>query len=201
MAKTQPQNDENRWQKMLDDLPSGQGGPFFFLQQGKTKIKIVPVEGTEDFFAESRAIFQGKEKTKYVMLGLVAGATGREIPQEDINRVQPIIIPKTVLRNILTLLAEGYDLLSADEGHGITIVKSGEGKNTTYSVLPSPKPVQTSTALNYPDESLEELANMFYTQNVERAESGPTAGSDDEDEAPRPKSGKKKSGGGGGGDW
>lgn len=191
----------SKWQNLLDDMQSGQGGPFFFPGEGKTRLRLVAQEGTSDeFFAETRAVFRGKEKVKYIVLAYVVGSSSKELPEEMKGKITPVVVSKTVLRGILSLLAEGYDLLDPEDGHGLTLIRSGKGLDTSYNVMPSPTSVVLPDDLEFPVETLEELAQMYYTQSLERSQNSSKSGEgsgDEEEEEPT----KKRRGSSGGGDW
>jgi hypothetical protein len=165
-----PVDNGNKWQDLLDNLKSGATGPFFFLGDGKTRIRLVPEPDTDDnFFIETVSIYGGKEKSKFIVLGLVMGSSSKDLDPEEANKVRPIILPKTAIRYILSLLAEGWDLLSEDAGHGLTITRTGKGRDTGYTVTNSPKAIPVAyDELEYPESSLEELAQEFYARAIER---------------------------------
>jgi len=160
--------DGNKWQGLLDQLSETTSGPFFFIKEGKTRVRLVPQKETSDhFFVETTRVFRGKTRSRYIILGVVAGVSTQELSDEWKTKVAPIVVPKTVVKSILQLLAEGYDLLGP-EGNGITIIRDGKGIDTSYNVLPSPKPIPIPDGLTYPDSTLEELSQEFYQSSLER---------------------------------
>ena len=190
----------NKWQNLLDEMNQGQGGPFFFPKEGKTRLRLTPQPGTDDeFYSETRSVFRGKEKVKYIILAYVAGTSQGELPEEMKYKVHPVVISKTVLKSILSLLAEGYDLLDPEDGHGLTLIRTGQKLDTSYNVMPSPSPVPLPDDLEYPDDNLEELARLYYEQSLERSQSGPT--DDDEEEQPPQRRGRNSSRRSSGADW
>lgn len=173
--------DAEVFQNMLDGLKSGAGGKFQFLGEGKTRLRLVMPQGTtdpRDFYTETTRVYRGKERTRYLFLAQVVGATGKDVPEEIKNKVSPIVAPKTVLQGILALLAEGYDLLSPN-GNGVTVIRSGKGLETSYNVIPSPKPIPLPDELEWPEESLVELGNEFYQDSLDRDANRGQKSSDD----------------------
>lgn len=190
MAKQSQQPTEssapsNPWQAMLDSLASGQNGPTFFLKGGRTRIRLVPEPGTEEdatpvFFTPVESQYRGRVRTKYLLSAVVLAAEGRDIPEEKVNKVIPVLVPKQVVSDILNALAEGWDLFDMENGHGISILKQGSGLNMEYSVNISPKPV----ALEDPEPmgmTLIEAAEEFKRIQAERSSnSGDEENSDDQ---------------------
>ena len=183
---------QNEWQEMLDNLSTGESGPFWFIKEGKTRVRLIPEEGSERFYAETTRVFRGKERVRFVVLGVVMGVSTRELADEWKNRVTPVIMTKTCVKGILALLAEGYDLLSPD-GHGVTIVRSGKGLDTSYTVLPSPKPIPIPDDVVEAESSLEEYSQLFYQNSLERDSNRGDSGS--EEAKPNPTKGSQSSGG------
>ena len=96
------------WQGMLEDMTASQGGgKFFFVQPGRTRVRLIPAAGTENdptprFFIETESYFQNKPKKRFIILGLVAEATGREITEEDKQKVRPLVVPPVVVKKIIS---------------------------------------------------------------------------------------------------
>jgi len=157
---------KNKWQTMVDNLKESQGGgSFFFLKAGRTRVRVVPVPGTEGdeyptFFTDTEGSFQGKVNKRRILLGIVVQAEGKEITEEDKTKVVPLLVAPSVVTQILETLAEGWDLLGAN-GHGITINRTGVNLGTEYSVLPSKTPIPLPQALTYPEKSLAELDEEY----------------------------------------
>lgn len=160
MAPQAPKKQPN-WQKALDDLASG-STTFFFMKQPKTRIRLVNQEtDPEHFFMPVTSVFRGKEKVKYLVMGVVISTEGRELADNWKNKIVPIVMPKTVIKSILTYLAEGYDFFDPKEGYGITIAKSGSGMEMDYTVLPSPQAVSLPEKVIPADKTLEDFAAAF----------------------------------------
>lgn len=175
---------ENKsWQSMLDDMQSSQGGgKFFFVQPGRTRVRLVPEKGTEQdpypsFFIETQGQFQGKPKKRYIMRGIVVEATGRELSEEDQRTIRPLLVPPAVVKKVLALLTEGYSLLDAATGHGITILRDGKGINTQYDVVASPsaKPLSEFGDIVDIPESLAQLDSEYRVQASTQASGGTPA--------------------------
>lgn len=165
---------KNEWQDMVDELKAGQGGGrFFFLKPGRTRIRLVPVPGTENetrptFFQPTEGNYQGKVNKRQILLAIIVGAEGREIPDEDKNKVQPLLVAPTVVTQIVETLAEGWDLLSP-KGHGVSIVRSGQGLQTTYKVTPSPTPIPLPEPIVYIDSTMAELDAEYRAQDADKS--------------------------------
>ncbi len=150
--------EEVPWQDVLDQL--SQAGMFFRLKAGKTRIRLVPPPdgNVRKFFTDVTTTFRGKTKTRFAVLGLVLAGSGAK-PEMAASPV-PILISKTVLKAIIQLLAEGYDLFSPN-GYGLTLARAGEGLDTEYAVMASQKPIPLPTNMAYPEKTLFDLAREF----------------------------------------
>jgi len=194
----------NAWQAMLDELQSGASGPNFFLKAGKTRIRLIPEPGTEDdetptFFVPVTSSYRGKERPKYLLSAVVLGAEGRELREDQINTVIPVVVPKSVLQDILNNLASGWDLFDLMTGHGISIMKSGSGLNTDYNVTMSPKPIpliEEPNPMNTDGEpiTLADAAIEFQKRSAQRAatEAGKAPNEDDAEEEAAPSRGARR---------
>lgn len=121
---------------LAEELDRKASREFLFLKEGNTKVKILPDPGgTPKFFEEVlRPGWQGAApKIKYAFRVV-------NIENKDNAKEQVIIVGKTVFKTLIGFLSEGYDLLSPG-GNAVSITKSGAGLDTSYSVIPSPKPV------------------------------------------------------------
>jgi hypothetical protein len=173
----------NSWQNILDQLNSKGNSLFYFPKAGKTRLRLLWPTGHDEsdqvFFVETLRYFKGQVRTRFIVMGQVlTNATG-EVDEKFRNQVKAIVINKTTLRSILTALAEGYDLLGP-EGHGLTLVRTGEGLETDYNVLTSPRPVKVDyEELEWPEESIEDLAEMFAKESKDRDTNRPAEGTDD----------------------
>lgn len=160
------------WQTMLEDMQSSEGGgKFFFVQKGRTRVRLIPEKGTEtnefpSFFIETQGFWQNKPKKRFVVRGLVVEADGRELSEEDQHTVRPLLVAPQVVKKILALLSGGWDLLGTDTGHGITILRSGTGINTEYDVVVSPtaKPIAEFGSIIDMPESLAQLDKEYRVQ-------------------------------------
>lgn len=168
----------DKWAGLLNQLESSGGGPFFFLKPGKTRIRLAPYPGTEDFFTECKTAPSekyGKSKTKFIILAVVFSTGQGELHERWKDKVVPVVIPKTIMKSILNFLAEEYDLLNPKTGHGLTLVRTGESLNTSYSIMPGMKPQPLKKGLAWPDEDLPTLAQIF---NERAVDNDGNAGSD-----------------------
>lgn len=101
-----------------------------------------------------REVINSYGRTKYLILAVV-------ISSDEEDLVRPVILPKTPLQDILSILAEGYDLFDPEEGFGISINRTGSGLDSKYSVLPSKKAFPLADELEWPPEDLDEFADLF----------------------------------------
>jgi len=188
---------------MLDQLAAGNAGPNFFLKAGRTRIRLVAEPGHDEgsmpvFFTQVSATFRGKTRPKFLLSAVVIGAEGRDLPEDKVNKVIPVVVPKQVLTDILNTLVEGWDLFDLESGHGLSINKTGSGLNTEYTVNVSPKPVPLADIIPM-DMTLIEAAEKFMELSAQReasqGDSPDGADAPEEDEAPKGKAGKKQGGG------
>ena len=133
-------NDVN-WGEVLENLASGGSSAFIFPKGGRTKVRLLR-RPDQDPFTTITSEYQGREKEKYVILAINMADT----ESEELT-VKGLVLPKTAFRSVVTLLNEGYELFSPSEGSGLTIIRSGAGLDTSYSILPSQKPVAIDEAL------------------------------------------------------
>ena len=127
------------WEATLNEFNSQNDGPYLFPEVGNTKIRLLlsPEREPALFWQPVVTTYKDKIRTRHMIPCLVADTLGTY--QYDLKLA---VVAKTVLKGILTILAGGeYDLLHPEKGHGITIVREGEGLKTKYSVLPSKDPV------------------------------------------------------------
>ena len=155
------------WGKVLNSLKVT--GRWYRPKVGRTQVRLLLPDDTEprNFFREVQTSYNGNVRTKYMVLALIFSGEGAT--PEMAETATPLIITKTVLKGIVSLLAEGYDLFGPD-GHGVTITRTGKGLNTDYSVLPSRKPVDIPEDIAWPQESLDELAEDFTESSLRRDE-------------------------------
>lgn len=179
------------WQKVLDNLATS--GNFYRVKEGRTRIRLVAVPAeSSDFFVEVNSTFRGKVRSKFLITGLVLDGKGAK--EESAYTVTPIIVSKTVLKAIIGLLAEGYDLLSPD-GYGLTLSRTGQGLDTEYTVMPSKNPIPYPEELVEPSQSLAEMALEFEEWSSRASDPDAGDGSTAEEEAPAPRRGGKPTGG------
>lgn len=154
---------KDKWQSLLDQFQEGPG-KIYFPKAGKTRMKLVtPKERDEYNFFEEVTNSYGKRK--WLVLGYVVNLAD----EEEAPKIRGILLPKTAIRGILNLLAEGHDLLSED-GNGITLTRTGLGKtDTSYSVVPSANPQPLPEGIIWPDETLDELAEAFTVEATRRS--------------------------------
>ncbi|KKK60431.1 hypothetical protein LCGC14_3024440, partial [marine sediment metagenome] len=102
--------DTTTWETLAQQMKDQEGGGiFFFLKPGRTRLRIVPIKGTEqnerpEFWTDTEGSYNGKPNKRRILLGIVAGADGREIPDEDKNKVVPLLVAPTVVTQIVEML-------------------------------------------------------------------------------------------------
>lgn len=198
-----------KWQSLLDQMNSASN--FYRPKEGRSRLRLVQMpemvpdeEGIFQFYAEVQSTFRGKTKSRFLVPALVLDGPGAR--PEMATKITPVVLPKAVIKGILGLLAEGYDLFS-DEGFGITVARTGQGLDTDYNVLPSKNPVALPEGLELPEKTFTEMAEDF-EKWANRPGAGGSSADDEEQEmdeepAPAPR-GKRRPGRGTqrqSGDW
>jgi hypothetical protein len=155
--------DASQWQGILDDMVAQSGGSgVYFLKEKTTRLRLVLADSTElpRFWADTEKHYKGKVTTAHLVHAVILKTSKDGDENANPNKVAVIRMPKTVLRGIIGNLAEGFELFDPKLGHGITVERSGGGtaERTNYNVKVSPKPVAVSEDLEWPERSLEELA-------------------------------------------
>lgn len=135
------------WQGVFSNLGSGSAGNFVFPKGGKTQVRLLNKHGTP-FYIEVPSYFRGKERVKYIFP--VWDPTKKDEEGEPDYTIRGLVVPKTAFKAIVAYLAEGYEFFHPLKGHGITLARSGEGRDTAYSVIPSAKPVVLPNGLKTP---------------------------------------------------
>jgi hypothetical protein len=158
---------------LLDSIGSGTGGEFFFVKSPKTKVRLLNFQDDpQEFFAPVKTVYRNKEKTKFMIFAKVIGVDGqgaKPLGDNWKNKVAPLVITKTALKAIITLLAEGYDLFDPEEGYGVTIIRSGSGTDTDYTATPSRDPIPVDlNSLEMPEVDLFEMAARLEAKNASR---------------------------------
>ena len=163
-AQTPFDEGEVDWGGILSSLSSS--SMFFRPKEGRTRAKLVLPEGEEprNFFREVTTSYSGKQKTRYMMLAVLFDGEG--VSPQMASMVTPIVVAKTVLKGVVSLLVEGYELFG-DKGHGITIIRTGQGLNTDYSVMPSKKVIPVPDDLVWPEEEFDLIAENFTIGSLE----------------------------------
>jgi len=148
------------WQDVLDGMKAGGGSNVYFLKEAKTRLRLLLSDDQElpQFWADTEKHYKGKVSPAHLIYGVILGTSKAGDENVSIEKVDVIRIPKTVLRGILSNLAEGHELFDEQTGHGIIIEKTSGGDRTSYVVKVSPKPVAVGPGLTWPDRSLDELA-------------------------------------------
>lgn len=143
---------ETFWQEVLQSLTVGSSN-FLFPREGRTRVRL-GADRDGLYFLEVQTQYQGRIKTKFLLLA---------VPMDEGEKTwKGLIVPKTVFRSIATLAAEGYELWDPEEAHGITIVRTGSGLESSYSVLPSHKPIPLPREVREQEiPSLTELLRVY----------------------------------------
>lgn len=177
-SKKSDDDEDPDWEEILNQL--NQGGDIFFVKDGRTQLRLVPEDPSnkKSFFHETSRLYRGQRRTKYLIRAF--------LPKLDPPGIKAVPVGPTVLKSILGLLAEGYELLDPEEGHGITIVRRGSGLDTSYNVMPSPKPVPMPEEFVDLETSLEEIAEQLEEGDVNRDKNR-----EDEDDEEKPARGRR----------
>lgn len=172
------------WEAMLESLEAGgANGNILFPKSGKTRIKLVLEDDDDEasWYTEAVGEFNGKVRTRYILRAAVL------FPAQDEKKLMGVVVAKTAMKAIVGMLAEKYDLTDPEEGHGITLSKTGEGLNTTWGATPSPKPIEIEDFDEYSEDGagLEELVTALEdiaAKNVAKSKGGKKGKGKDEDE-------------------
>lgn len=183
-----PQQSTELWQQLLNEVSSGEGGSTFFLKSGRTYVRLVPIAVHEElgiplFHIKTTSTFRGNTRERVLITGQVIKTDAGPLQDRWVDKVVPILVTKSVLKGILALLAEGYDLLSDENGHGVVIRKEGSGLSTEYSVMPSAKPIPVNREeLTMPEMSLEEMSEAYMESNQRFANNQGNDNSDEDED-------------------
>lgn len=110
------------WSTYKDKMPPSGGGDLLKLEDGKpVKIRVVG----EPYVIQTE--FKGNPSTRFAL----------KFWNQTAKVAQFIMIPKTPL-NALLALAENVEDWGDPEQYDVTITRNGSGKETEYSVQPSP---------------------------------------------------------------
>ena len=154
--------DPKEWEATLSDYNSEEmGGKYLFPETGLTRVRLVlsPEREATQFYQPVATEFEGKINTRMMFPCLVADARGNYTYE-----IKFAVVAKSVVQKILKILAMGeYDFLHPENGHAITINRTGSGLGTKYDVTPSKDPVYVDyLALEWP-QTLTEVAVEFVT--------------------------------------
>jgi hypothetical protein len=153
---------KEEWEEILAEIEKTEGGKYLFPEKGNTRIRILlyPERTATEFYQEVVTVFKDKARTRYMFPVLVA--------DDNLNftyEVRLAVVAKTVLQEIMKFFVAGYDFLHPAEGLGLTIVRSGEGLGTKYSVIPSKSPIPVDYKAIEFEKTLSEVAEEFVNNN------------------------------------
>ncbi|TDA26207.1 MAG: hypothetical protein DSO01_05935 [Archaeoglobi archaeon] len=158
-------------QAALGNLESS-GMESFIFPKGKTRVRLC-IDPTSEIVKTVSTEFQGRKKQKFLFLSFSV--------DDEAPTWKGLIVPKTVARGILELSTE-FQLFSPDrDGHGITILRTGEGLRSVYTVNPSKSPVAIPESLLSSRPTLQELAEQYESRR-ERQDSSAFSSEDEDDE-------------------
>lgn len=174
---TKNKTDPEFWDKVLESLQGGDTN-FIFIKPGRTRVRLLR-DKDGDFFREVESTFRNRTRTKYMLLAYSPDVEA----EEGSSIVKGLLLSKTAFRGAVTLQAEGYELFDPEEGYGLTIVRTGSGLDTDYTVLPSKKPilVPESVLSELEETDLGKVAKAYIEFSASRS-SGSTETSDDEEQ-------------------
>lgn len=150
------------WGDVLDKLQAGGSSNFIFCKQQRTRLRLVHKPG-EPYYTEVTSEFQGRKKTKFMVLAIDMGSEDEE------QKVKGAILAKTPFRAIVSLLSEGFNLWDPKDGFGVTVVKTGSGLETQYSVMPSQKVLPIDEELIEAAPTFEQLHEEYRKLSEKRA--------------------------------
>lgn len=171
---------KNPFEKLLEEInekTSGKGGVFYHPTPGKTKCRIILPEGNEptEFYRE---VINRWNKTRYMVAAVILEAPDwvddKDEPKEP--ELRALVLPTTAFKDVVGLLAEGFELFDPEGGHGISVSREGTGKfDTTYSVNPSPRPIDLTSfdvSGEMPEGGMDEWAEAYNQRNNDTGTSG-----------------------------
>ena len=160
--------EQSDWEAVLSEFESKEGGMYLFPEVGTTRVRILvsPEREPTQFWQPVVTTYAEKARTRHMIPLLVADAQGTFQYE-----VKYAVVAKTVLKDILSILAAGeYDLLHPEKGHGVSIIRTGEGLGTRYSVMPSKNQIPIDyNAIEFP-AALEDVAREFVKSTEEPKE-------------------------------
>ena len=154
--------DPKMFEEKLEEIEAETEGVYLFPQAGKTKVRLLlaPERDISVFSCPVLRSYKGKESLKYMLPVLL-----------NDNNVKIAVVPKTVYKGILQLLANGWDLFHPDTGHSIIIDRTGEGLKTKYTVSTTPNPVRVDyLTFNWYEGELADYARQMEASDRETDE-------------------------------
>lgn len=173
--------DQEFWANLLGTLDKGTANSsMIFPKDGKTLVRLIR-KPKSPFYIEVDSTYRQKTKVKYLMMAYQPiTKDGEEL------KVKGLLVAKTVFKAIVALLSEGYDFFNPITGHGLTIIRSGTGLDTNYTVVPSAKevPIPAEIKKQVMELTLEGLKKSYEEANKARQNgSGKEGGHVADDEA------------------
>ncbi len=164
-SKKGKKRQKTNWGELADELESQGGGSGYFLKDGKNRFRIIPEDSKDDksWYADVTTMWEGNPRAKKLMRAIPLGL--------EETKLEYVVIPKSALKGIFNILDEGYDLLSGEDAHGVTISKSGKLLQTSYTVMPSRKEVDIPEDYEENELTLEEAVEEIEKESKERDES------------------------------
>jgi hypothetical protein len=159
------------FQSMLDETTnSGGQSHFLFPKAGKTRLRLLHLEDRDPgkLYTQVERLWQGKPKTKFMIRAIYYGVPATQGEPAPDPREVALVIPRQVLNQILQVASDGETELFYDGAVAVTIVRSGEGLNTSYQVIAGSKVAPPVHGLEHLP-SLDVLATEFKTWQDNRA--------------------------------
>lgn len=169
---TQTPIDWNEVQKELDSGSNGGSNWFFPGKNPNARIRLLHSPNDARPFAPVQTEYQGAVREKYLMF----------MTEADNGPVKVIILTKTALRAVITLLSNGWDLFDPNGGIPIIVSKFQTAGRTNYAVTPAgakPMPIAPALVAELEDLSLAQAQADFVAWQAFMAEK--RAGSNAED--------------------
>ena len=150
------------WEEALNDLNTSARGQWLFPEKGRTKVRILLAPERDPVLFYEKVVTQYFEqpRTRFMFPCLVA---------DDLDNytyeVKYAVVAKTVIQSILNVLAGGgYDFLHPENGHGVIIIRDGDGLQTRYSALPTKDPIPVDYSAIEWEQELAQTAREFEAQ-------------------------------------
>ena len=174
--------DELNWDSIMAGF-AGQGDVLFI--KDTLKVRNLPVYSVDEIFVPVDSFYNGNKSTKYLMPVWWADAP------EGGSPIRAVLLTTKLVRAIGALAKDDeYGLFDPVNGVALTIIKSGQGQQSTVQINPGRKavPIPDEVLEFYDDFDIIEVAKTFSEQQARR--NSEQNNSDDDDDSSSSKSGQ-----------